>query len=555
MKLKRLRINGFKNLNDFELDFTDKNGVTILIGNNGSGKSNVLEAISIIFMGLSRKENTSSFDYTIEYTIEDEIILVESNSGSVLTKVSGEEKQLSNEYLPTQIIACYSGETDRLWDIYKEYYFNVNRKKIGIENKPFLYINLDEIDVHKLAVIYNEIYETFIENDSEKIDELRGKYETLEVQTTLNSYHKKLVKNNKLMTFIEGITEDLKITINSLIQYYNSNLPNTKQDFLKYLLNCKSRRLIENFDLNEINTLSEGEKKLNLMELLLDILAEKNTLVLLDEPDSHIHVANKKKIKELLDKNSDIENEVILVTHSPTLAHEFDDQHIAMIHDGKIEDKTKQEVFSHITEGIWNYQEQSIFLSSTKNIILLVEGKHDKIHIKEAFSRLKDEYNNLDFDIFFADGANNLKQLVLGFSTTDFDLDGKKIIAVFDDDDDGRKGRNQQNFQKVDDLNSIYSLKSNDSFFGILLPKRVGFTGECTIENMYEALKYKNSMEYALSNRSRQNTFFNTGINDISKKIKEDAKNQLADDCKDFDDEDFKHFEKLFDLILDIKEL
>ena len=38
MRLKRLKIDGFKNLNNFELDFTEKDGTTVLIGNNGSGK-------------------------------------------------------------------------------------------------------------------------------------------------------------------------------------------------------------------------------------------------------------------------------------------------------------------------------------------------------------------------------------------------------------------------------------------------------------------------------------------------------------------------------------
>ena len=49
MRFKNLWIDGFKNLNNFELDFTDKCGITLLIGNNGSGKSNILEAISAIF--------------------------------------------------------------------------------------------------------------------------------------------------------------------------------------------------------------------------------------------------------------------------------------------------------------------------------------------------------------------------------------------------------------------------------------------------------------------------------------------------------------------------
>ena len=50
MKLKKLQIRKYKNLIDFTVDFESGKGLSILIGNNGSGKSNVLEAISGIFV-------------------------------------------------------------------------------------------------------------------------------------------------------------------------------------------------------------------------------------------------------------------------------------------------------------------------------------------------------------------------------------------------------------------------------------------------------------------------------------------------------------------------
>ena len=49
MKLKKLHIENYKNLKHFDLDFENDNGLSIIVGNNGSGKSNILEAISGIF--------------------------------------------------------------------------------------------------------------------------------------------------------------------------------------------------------------------------------------------------------------------------------------------------------------------------------------------------------------------------------------------------------------------------------------------------------------------------------------------------------------------------
>lgn len=58
MKLKSLYIKKYKNLIDFNVDFETGNGLTMLVGNNGSGKSNVLEAISGIFHDLFKEKKS-----------------------------------------------------------------------------------------------------------------------------------------------------------------------------------------------------------------------------------------------------------------------------------------------------------------------------------------------------------------------------------------------------------------------------------------------------------------------------------------------------------------
>ena len=56
MRLKKLYIENYKNLKDFTADFESGNGLSILIGNNGSGKSNFLEIISGIFHDLFKEK-------------------------------------------------------------------------------------------------------------------------------------------------------------------------------------------------------------------------------------------------------------------------------------------------------------------------------------------------------------------------------------------------------------------------------------------------------------------------------------------------------------------
>ena len=52
MKLLSLYIEEYKNIKKQTFDFSNHEGLTLLVGNNGSGKSNLLESISDIFSNL-----------------------------------------------------------------------------------------------------------------------------------------------------------------------------------------------------------------------------------------------------------------------------------------------------------------------------------------------------------------------------------------------------------------------------------------------------------------------------------------------------------------------
>lgn len=52
MRLNRLYIENHKNLKDFTIDFDQKHSTTVLLGRNGTAKSNLVEAIVLIFKTL-----------------------------------------------------------------------------------------------------------------------------------------------------------------------------------------------------------------------------------------------------------------------------------------------------------------------------------------------------------------------------------------------------------------------------------------------------------------------------------------------------------------------
>jgi predicted ATP-dependent endonuclease of OLD family len=71
MRLDYLKIHDFKNLIGFSVDFdeTSKEPVTVVLGRNGSGKSNLNEALVIIFRDLLKGKPTKEFGYDLRYTL------------------------------------------------------------------------------------------------------------------------------------------------------------------------------------------------------------------------------------------------------------------------------------------------------------------------------------------------------------------------------------------------------------------------------------------------------------------------------------------------------
>ena len=301
-----------------------------------------------------------------------------------------------NEYLPSNVLMIYSGEDAKILKQFYEPFTRKFQKDIReaqiIPSLPkMLYLNSFFWTISLLSLLSND------NNDFCKRILKNNSLEDIKISFIFNQT---LIQNQ--ISFLNQLSNNEEEKTFTLEEFKaQSYLPIEKDLFVQLtgmvgLKNKIKKLVIYNQGIDTIY-LSEGEKKQLLIKSALEILADENSLILMDEPDANIHIANKIQIKTILTNYENREN--ILTTHSPTLTHHFDDKHIVMLNDGKVEDKTKQEIFSHITDGIWNYQEQSIFLSSRKDIILLVEGKHDKIHIEEAFKRLKDNYDGLDLSL------------------------------------------------------------------------------------------------------------------------------------------------------------
>ena len=149
IELTKLKIlSDFKNLKGLDINFKHGLDTYVLIGNNGSGKSSILEALSYIFGWLYNPEGIISFDFGLTYKIDGYRIVVSRRNGIVKTRVNGSEvghDVIRANYLPSRIICNYSGEDNRMWeDYYKEpyeKYMESVRTAVAPERLSMVYID------------------------------------------------------------------------------------------------------------------------------------------------------------------------------------------------------------------------------------------------------------------------------------------------------------------------------------------------------------------------------------------------------------------------------
>jgi predicted ATPase len=123
MRLDRLSIPSYRNLRSFEIDFDESQPTTVLLGRNGSGKSNLIEAIVEIFRELELG-GAPAFAYTLEYACRNHKIKINADPERSIKRldITVDGKPMSQaaflkdvaSYLPNYVFAYYSGWSNRL---------------------------------------------------------------------------------------------------------------------------------------------------------------------------------------------------------------------------------------------------------------------------------------------------------------------------------------------------------------------------------------------------------------------------------------------------------
>jgi energy-coupling factor transporter ATP-binding protein EcfA2 len=129
MRIDRLALPNYKNLVDFEVDFDETSTRQVVVGRNGVGKSNLLEALTRIFRDLDLEEEPA-FAFEIEYLCNSHYVKIRS------APVSTEEGSIAPcRYKREYWIAPQSEDTNTSDDNSRAYK-QISESEFSRRNRP-----------------------------------------------------------------------------------------------------------------------------------------------------------------------------------------------------------------------------------------------------------------------------------------------------------------------------------------------------------------------------------------------------------------------------------
>lgn len=451
------------------LTFNIPNGLTILTGVNGSGKTNLLKYLSWHWKSHDYMEGEVSFIDISHITS-----VVNDNSGysSSKTLYMGREQTVSKNYIKEFLDYTSKLNLSEQSELISG--FKLSKRAIKAEIRVvFLefceyleYLNKIGANIRNQSELENQCnYEKFLMSGKAS-NAVATPVNLMFIEACLSykEYRKEIldkeVQESDSTQTKENIIKAVDSHLEKLFGTATSPWDTLNAAFIKY--GFKNRLIqpiardqyslaFENIDTQAkigFNQLSTGEKIIVLV--MTFILYENRTvkLLLIDELDAYLNPKMSEMLINILkdfviDKNK---IDVIMTTHNPITVNCLDAEKdtIYWLDNGEIQESTKYEVLQLLTPGMFTFNNkavETIFNISGKECFIFTEGHTDAIHIECAIRKLKPELLN---KLHFMDcgkgktSAQIIKEILEKLALIQ-NLKIPKIIGIFDKDADGKR--------------------------------------------------------------------------------------------------------------------
>jgi predicted ATPase len=492
MRLKSVYIGQYKNLRDFTLTFDGTSFIEVFVGKNGTGKSNLFEALIEIFRHIVEfgRENTDlDFNYRLVYEIDGTETEIAWNSGTL--RINGKErKTIGKTPLPDNVLIYYSGHNDTVAGLVEQYESAFRRriKRADFdEARYFIGIGPEYKELLLAALL--------IQPETNKAREfIRQKLtiETIAPEVRLVLARPPYAANSRFdieyndesdrywkpegitKTFLDRLSNCISTAVGGLVRsegYFPSedrymlyfDIARIQQEFA----DLSAQELFRQFDnlktlglLAEISIplklaggvdatiahFSDGQFQSVYIYSIVELFKDRDCITLLDEPDSFLHPEWQfdflKQVFEITDTAAR-NNHVLMSSHSAATLCSLEEQNISLF---KIEDsavscskRSKKELIHELSDSFIQYSEDESKLlidnviRSSLRPILFVEGPSDVSILNTAHKKL---YPAEDISVLIQDAFDRgFIKILLARNEVFATYPDKQFFALFDFDD------------------------------------------------------------------------------------------------------------------------
>ncbi|GAA0216273.1 hypothetical protein GCM10009125_01550 [Castellaniella daejeonensis] len=494
MRLISLTISQYKNLRDFSLSFDGNSFIDVFVGKNGSGKSNLFEALTEIFRHLfeyDKEKGNPGFDYTIKYEIDGTKTEIAWNAGA-LTIDGKARATLGKTPLPDNVLIYYSGHNTTVIDLVQRYEdsfrkrikganLDESRRFIGVgsEYKALLLSVLltqpervkarqfvcQKLGIHNIGadlqlVLQRPSFATGALKalDAESIENFDPRTHYWGADGITRDFLDKLVTCVKGEfnhgNVFDADSDRYKIPVNiELLQQRFAD--QSMSDIFRQLDNLKTLGMLADISIpltltNGLNAtiahFSDGQFQSVYIYSIVELFKDRNCLILLDEPDAFLHPEWQfdflRQVFDITDAAAKTSH-VLMSSHSAATLCPIEDQQINLF---RIENsvvsccrRSKKDVIHELSDSFIQYSEDESRLlidnviRSSSRPILFVEGPSDVSILNTAYKKL---YPNEDIAILVQDAFDRGFIKVLFARNEVFAAyPDKQLFALFDFDD------------------------------------------------------------------------------------------------------------------------
>ena len=550
MRIKEIIIENFKAFKYVKIECNQN--FNFIVGENNIGKSTILEAIQLwksAFDTLIQKSGNKFYgnstpcylpiDNLIFLRISDVLDLFHNSRKNIkitLNIVHDDEEfaLLIDLEKPDKIDTYFRVKYDfATFDLFKNKVIDLG---LNLRNAIFLNKTIPVFKATKNEPFYNnaQILKKIALGKSNEVIrnkilrcEHDSKFESLEkrINKVLNSNFKISLKNRNRQE-----EEFVRITLQE----------NQKKEVDIALIGSGVIQILEIFSTLEL--ISKNENSLNIL--------------LIDEPDSHIHSNVQTSIIDEL--RNDDKSQVFLISHNDRLINKAEDGELFYVNLTSIEEgvlislpKTcYNDVSVQLAGQLCNLTPQE-----REKIIVITEGKTDKKILEKAWIKLYPELENpyhfissgLHLDEEVRTGsADTVKRTIELTSTV---MNGIKMVGLFDNDREGNcelKGLSKDGFENYS-LEKNFRKHKTKPVFGLCLPipnERIEFVTPDDINERYLVIEHYFSDEVLIKYNIKGRNVLTSNVFRI-----QGDKDNFSEKIDELDSDSFYNFKLLFDNI------